>query len=111
MSKFSKENQGWFDDYLKFGHPDNFFTFVDMKPDLYKKLNDKDPKIIHRLTWKLNLIEEFAKELAVAMLKGTLKYVDDVDFATFQAEEYDERIDSTNYMLLKNHAEKTRKDG
>ena len=60
-----------------------------------------------RLVPKLELIARHAERLAVGMLKGTIKYAgDDHSVATWKAEEEDDSVDSVNYRLLRQDAER-----
>ena len=60
-----------------------------------------------RLKWKLELVKEEALKMALAMLKGTIKYEsDDISPEEWDAHAESERIDQNNYLLLKRHAER-----
>ena len=59
-----------------------------------------------RLIEKLELVKDFARQLAVGMLKGTIKYPsDDWSVDTWIAMEMDDTVDSINYRLLRAEAQ------
>ena len=66
------------------------------------------PREQYRLNWKLALVEKYASIMAAGMLKGTLKYDDDVySLDEWVSHLVGEGADQSNYqILLANEAQK-----
>tara|TARA_Y100000310_G_scaffold328215_1_gene395982 strand:+ start:6841 stop:7176 length:336 start_codon:yes stop_codon:yes gene_type:complete len=58
-----------------------------------------------RAYWKLKLLRPFVARLALNMVKGTIKYPDDDwSIETWSDMGLDDKADSVNYDLLRDHA-------
>lgn len=92
----------WQERYEAIDPEESFDVHIDTIRWLREQLT---PEENARLVPKLKLIEDHARELAYAMLKGTLKYDSDpMDPAYFDNHSRDEWIDGINYQLLKEWA-------
>lgn len=91
---------GWEKRYLEFS-TDDFTVTIAYNGD---KLTDDE---YSRTRLKLDIIEEYAAELALQMLKGSVKYYsDDRSPEEWRAFEDEEQNDIANYRLLRRTAER-----
>ena len=98
-------NENWEARYDKLINEDCFSVNIFLEFALTDNLTEDE---IDRLQIKLYPIEDLAKRLAVAMLKGTLKYpTDNRTVEEWAAFEEDEFFDLVNYRLLLKAAQQT----
>ena len=92
---------GWEERYAKYKASD-FQVTVDLPVG-----HDLDDVEVERTLIKLDIIKEFAQDLALGMLKGSIKYLHDNrtpdEWAAF---EEDEQNDVVNYRLLRKASER-----
>ena len=93
-------NEGWQERAKEICHLDNFEVFIHMNPDMGLTHDESE-----RLQSKFDLVAEYARHMAMNMVKGTVKYVtDQYDLETWMVEEEDDHVDSDNYWLLRRQA-------
>ena len=106
----SEINDGWEERFQAVKDKPVIEVSVSASPSLaYGKcsLSREDQR---RLLCKLQLVEDEAEKMALAMLKGTLKYKsDDLTPEQWNDHSEEERIDQNNYLLLKRRAERQEK--
>jgi hypothetical protein len=96
---------GWETRVAQLAVPSSFYATVGIDDHVYDSLS---PSEQNRLDWKLALVEKYAAIMAAGMLKGTLKYDNDV----YSLDEWISHIvgegaDQSNYqILLANEANK-----
>ena len=92
---------GWEERYAKYTASD-FQVTVNLPVG-----HDLDDVEVERTLIKLEIIKEFAQDLSLGMLKGSLKYVsDDRTPEEWAAFEEDEQNDTTNYRLFRKVAQR-----
>jgi len=96
-------NPDWQKRYRVLGRPEHFDVEITTREDL-QTLGFTSAEYA-RLMPKLQLVAQFAARLAVAMLKGTVKYdSDDWSVEEWMDFEDDDTVDAINYRLLRTAA-------